>query len=874
MVFGSNDAGVAAAEAFTNRQTQWQTVMTALAGHLQEISAAGFDVENVECPRRNVLMFHGVGGIGKTTLSRKIEAVLADGNHRPAQWEPFSAGTQVIPVRIDLARSAGWDFERIVLSLRLAVAALGRPMPAFDLALCRYWDRNHPGESLEEYLRRTSSSFARFSNALALPGQIQSALSDVAQALLLPGTVGAVAGQVTSAAVRALREHRSSARALAGCTRLADLLEAEPDADMLSFAPHLLAWDLAQLPRKQKTLLVVLLDTFEDVGDRTHRDLERLMQRVVWLMPNAFFVITGRNRLQWANAGLQGQLDWAGPVAWPQLSYHSGARQILVGDFSPEDCEDYLVHRLSRDGQPLIGEDIRRVIITHAHGLPLYLDLAASRYVELRRQGRQPQPSDFDHDFPALITRTLRDLTTPERDVLRSVSLLEAWSIPLAAQAAGLTREAPVARLVDRPFILHQQSALWPFHLHQVIRSSIRSADDGTDDRWSAHDWKRAGHRAFCAVGDQLAAASQLDRATLVACLRQGLALARDFQLDLDWLTDAAFRYVSDSVWEPVAPPHGALAETLRTAAEALAETLSALARRQHEHRERTAERLTAVINTSLLPARLHDLAVYYLAKVQRDLGLTELSRQNMRQVAANGGHFAFAARRGLAHLSRLAGDFPTVLETARDLGWQGRHHRVLGDVWWPHGQLGRAAEAYQDARLEAEEHGIAGEAATSQTMRAFALAFADPAVADDEIELARCLLRSVDLRATRINVQLASLLRDAGTETDVDERVQELQADMDRAGLASMQATAVLVSAFHHAVLDDTAGLAGDIAQLRELTRRGGNVYCVDIAHFLAEQEMPAPEAFRVRWIAGAAGVRTRWRRLVAQRQLHLSLA
>jgi hypothetical protein len=45
---------------------------------------------------------------------------------------------------------------------------------------------------------------------------------------------------------------------------------------------------------------VILLDTFEDVGDRTHRDLERLIQRVVWLMPNCFFVVTGRSRLQWA----------------------------------------------------------------------------------------------------------------------------------------------------------------------------------------------------------------------------------------------------------------------------------------------------------------------------------------------------------------------------------------------------------------------------------------------------------------------------------------------------------------------------------------------------------------------------------------------
>jgi hypothetical protein len=106
--------------------------------------------------------------------------------------------------------------------------------------------------------------------------------------------------------VRALREHRTSVRALAGCTRLADLLEAEPDLDTLSYMPHLLAWDLGQLPAGKAVVPVALLDTFEDVGDRTHRDLERRLQRVVWLMPNVLFVVTGRNRLQWADQGLSG----------------------------------------------------------------------------------------------------------------------------------------------------------------------------------------------------------------------------------------------------------------------------------------------------------------------------------------------------------------------------------------------------------------------------------------------------------------------------------------------------------------------------------------------------------------------------------------
>jgi hypothetical protein len=317
-LFSSNDRSLASQEAFINRQLQWESVTAALTDHLRHIADPAFDVEDLEAPRNNVIVFRGVGGIGKSTLSRKLEVALANAEHRPVHWaQPSWAGERILPVRIDLARSAGADFERVVLQVRLALAGSGRPLPAFDLALRRYWEANHPGEPLEEYLRRGGLP-ARFGKALSQ--QMDSALSEVAQALLLPGIVGSVVGQVTGALVRALRERRQSVRALAGCARLADLLQAEPDVEALSFYPHLLAWELARLPAKKAVVPVILLDAFEEVGDRTHRDFERLLQRVVWLMPNTFFVITGRSRLQWAEEGLQGQLDWTGHAAWPGWS--------------------------------------------------------------------------------------------------------------------------------------------------------------------------------------------------------------------------------------------------------------------------------------------------------------------------------------------------------------------------------------------------------------------------------------------------------------------------------------------------------------------------------------------------------------------------
>lgn len=876
MLFGANDRSVEAEEAFTNRQAQWQAVVAALTDHLQRVANPSFDVEDLASPRHNVMVAHGVGGIGKSTFSRKIEASFAHSTQRPVQWAaPAWPIERLLPVRVDLARSSGIDFERVVLSIRLAVTALGRPMPAFDLALRRHWERNHPGEPLEEYLRR-GGMLSRFSNAVNLPSQLQSALADVAQALALPGTVGGAVGQLTTALVGALRERRQTVRALAGCSRLADVLEAEPDLETLSFATHLLAWDLAQLPADQRITPVVLFDSFEEVGDRTRRDFERLLQRIVWLMPNAFFVITGRNRLQWAEDGLQGQLDWTGPTAWPGLAGHvPGARahrgpevrQILVGDFSAEDCDDHLARRLAHNGQPLIGPELRHAITERSHGLPLYLDLAVMRFLEIRRNGRVPQPNDFG-DFPALVSRTLSDLTSDERHVLRSVSLLDAFSVPLATQVAGLPHDAAALRLTERPFIREDLTGLWPFHLHQVVRSAIRNAEDRTDDRWSEQDWQRAARRALSALGQEWAHGSRRERTVLIGVLRQGLRLARDFNLDdLDWLTEAAFAYVGDSVWEPLAPPApGHESTALSTPADALVETLSALSRRQREHRARTVERLTAVIDSGLLPAELQEMPVYYRAKALRDIGRTEDSRRGYQQVADGGGRLAQAARRGLAQAARLVGDFPTALAAAQSLGWEGRHQRVLGDLYWIQGEAQRAAQAYLAGRLEAEQHAKAGEAAHNQALRALALAFTDPRQADDELDLAQQLLAGLDLRATTINAAIASVIRDAGSPA-VDDRVRALRTELDVAGLTSMTPTLDVAVAFHQAVLDDHEALAATIARLREQTSDGTFAYYTDIACFMADLRLPDTHT-PPRWLDSERATRARWRSLVTARR------
>ncbi|MFJ7250156.1 ATP/GTP-binding protein [Kitasatospora sp. NPDC098652] len=883
-LFSSNDP-VDSAEAFTNRQHQWGLFSTALEEHLRTIAGPGFDVEDLETPRANVAVFYGVGGIGKSTLLRKLEASLTAADQRPPQWGTgIGAGERLLPVRIDLARSAstGSDFERVVLTIRLALAgAVGRPMPSFDLALRRYWDAQHPGEPLEEYIRRTG---LMGKVGQLLPGQLGAAVSEVAGSLELPGLVGSAAGQVATALVTALRERRERARALAGAARTAALLEADPDLEALSYYPHLLAWEISRLPAKHAVVPVILLDTFEDTEDR-HRDLERLLQRLIWLLPNCFFVIAGRNRLTWGEDGLQGQLDYTGPQAWPHLTPQrhqpartaGGQRQHLLGDFSRMDCDSYLARRLTHDGQPLIPEDVRAVITARSHGLPLHLDLAVARFLEIRRTGRTPAPGDFDHTFPALIARTLSDLTPDERHVLRSASLLDAFDLDLATQAAGLTHQAAARRLVERPMISEDPYAIWPYHLHGAIRAALRTDDTTTADRWTAADWHQAAERALAALGGQWRAHSPAaGRAWLVACLRQGLRLARDHDLDdLAWLTDAAHAYVDDSVWEPIAPPapaHGD-GQAADTPADALADLLTAISRRQHEHRAHTARRLSAVLDSNLLSDELAQLARYYRAKADKDLGRTAASLEGMRHVAAAGGRLAPQAQRGIANLARIAGDFPAALAAASTLTWKSRRHRVRGDILWPQGDFTAAAQALRDGRAEAEQYNAPGERAIAQTRLALVTAFADPDRAGEEIALARQYLEPLDQRATVLHAHVAGLVRDAGTDDrDIADRAAVLRAQIDVAGLPWLIPLLETALAFHHAVRGAENDLTATLARLREATAGGDFTYYLDIAHFMAGLPLPAPST--TQWLDDEETVRNRWHALVTERQERLRTA
>jgi hypothetical protein len=110
----------------------------------------------------------------------------------------------------------------------------------------------------------------------------------------------------------------------------------------------------------------VFLDTFEVLAHQPDHTAERFIQRLIYLMPNVLFVVTGRNRIDWADSTSRGELDFSGPERWPRLHFSNTTdepRQHLVGYLSDSDADSYLCEALVRDGQPAMSSALRQQII-------------------------------------------------------------------------------------------------------------------------------------------------------------------------------------------------------------------------------------------------------------------------------------------------------------------------------------------------------------------------------------------------------------------------------------------------------------------------------------------------------------------------------
>jgi hypothetical protein len=536
-------------ELFTDRESESRVFKTTLQTFRRYLDS---ETDTGEM-RRNLLVLHGLGGIGKTALSHRLEAWVKGQLPLDNGWGARPLTTVAATSRIDFHGSSGEiDFLSTLLALRSGFASARRQWRIFDLAFAAYWTAVRPGEE-----------FPKFRDRDELTSAVTETLADV---LIDVGSVADITGVGTGVGVgmRGIRKLVSEVRrrrnlrlAMNSFDGFEDFLvrcadepsPTDPRPELICELAAALAWELANLD--VMPLVVTFIDTAERVSLDPRRVSEGLLNRLIHRMPNVLFVITGRDMLDWYDS-TRIDLPYRGPIIWPGLvpgNTEEEPKQHLVGNLSSRDAKTLILKARRQLDLPMTDEVIDQLVAASA-GLPVYLELARQVAITIKSagDGRSVRVGDVTGSLGTLVQRILDDVPSDEQRAIRAACLFRSFDLDLMAGAADVDYGC-AARAVERPMIEHYVNDRWPYRMHDAVREAIRRADHRVHGGWSERDWEAAASRAARIVhrlhddakerGDQVEVLNAVGIAICLVC-EQDTQLERSTNEQYaDWLTQA-----------------------------------------------------------------------------------------------------------------------------------------------------------------------------------------------------------------------------------------------------------------------------------------------------------------------------------------------
>lgn len=334
---------------FVDRLSERDALRQSLEAHIRETSqeVASSQVNN------NLLTFYGVGGQGKSRLSRRLErwikGALPEGDHWGA------------PPRTAL--TVRWDFDQphdrpqllsFLAAFRRMLARTGHLFPEFDIAFAAFYIKAAGDISGDAALRSLEDELLRVIDGLA--AQL--------------GLTGSVDVLTLSRLRRLLAVDRESATPVfQQPDALGQLLGLIGDrGDSLDSWPLIVAdamdtvtRRLHQLPPEERPAIAVFVDTFEAIQSPARLTSEQVINALIAHLPLCLFVVTGRERLTWHEPDCR-HVRWAGPQRWPSLTRMAPGddepRQHELEYLSQQDTEDALRHALTEVGWQLSADEL------------------------------------------------------------------------------------------------------------------------------------------------------------------------------------------------------------------------------------------------------------------------------------------------------------------------------------------------------------------------------------------------------------------------------------------------------------------------------------------------------------------------------------
>ena len=828
-------------------------------------------VVDLSRPRSNVLMYFGTGGIGKTTLSRQLQHLVETQTDTPLVGAHAAA-------RIDFDNGTPFELEGLVLAMRASVWQLKKRWDAFDIVFRLYWARAHPGEPLREFVRH-HSALQKIGGHFSVGDQVVDASEATILALTEVSSVATTARRLAETIYTAARTSKATRHLRRSCPYFEPLLESIGSEESLSYLPSLLAWELARYQRDHDDTPVMFIDTCEALAQHPTRETERLLQRVIYLTPNALFVLTGRDRLDWGDTETQGELDYVGPDRWPNLprdNQDAEPRQHRVGYLSLADCESFLCSVINAEGEPAIARPIRDCISVASEGLPLYLDLAVGYFLDLVGRGKTPGVDDFGGPLPAVVARTMRDLPPAERALMRAVSLVDAFDEDLARAGAGEPEDSALVRFVNRGFIESAPAGLLPFALHRSLREAVRDADRTIlRDGWSPREWTLAGERLLQDLGRRYEATMRpYDRELLGFVTHQGLQLAAEVDSLPPWLIEAAKDAAEVGLWQALMTTD---AEPIASA-DAFCYGIAGLALRRYDL-DQAIMRFQRALASDVADHPREFLQMHF-SHALRNRGRYDEAEAQYAGVIRAKGRYRDSASYQLADIAYLRGRFPEALESTthpyESTYLRGEQLRLIGHIRRAHADFDAAESAYREALDVAHQMESLALEAKALTNLVETNCWLRPTRSEHMVDRAWQANETLGnrLELLKLHVAMAVSRCKPGNSEEVDRSVNEAMALVEATHYEAAGIFALIPRAFQFALDEDCSALEATVSEVGSISDRLDGVYAwwAEIpAWWIAALGGPRRRVSRSRkcaWLGGATAVRPRWTNVLEARR------
>ncbi len=863
---GGQQTGLSAQKTFTNRVGEVDAFRKSVAAMLRARSAPASEATlDMAKARRNVLVYYGLGGIGKTELSKHLERAIVSADVET--WLP----KRRVGIRVDFGEGGELDLETVLLTLRSGLGEIQPRWRAFDFVLARYWAQAHNGEPLPEYIRSHPRLGRRFART-GMADQLEETMRQVLYELGLAWAPARLAKSLISLSHERLSESLTYRSVSDSCPFFLPLTKAEPGPDLLSYLPSLLAWELDRRLHKEPDLVVMFLDTFEPITTRQSREFERLLQRMIFLLPQVLFVLTTRQRLDWAELKTTAELDYTGSARWPGLlaSNNKEPRQHLVGELSVEDCEVHLRRTLRlEDDTPALSPQIRRRITKASGGLPLYLDLALTQYLEIATTGT-PKPSDFGAPLPHVVTSIMRHLDDEGRNILRGMALLDAFDVDLAATASG-ARDAAVLAILRSPMVVETNDLAWPHALHPVLRKAIRGTDHQLTNTWSSREWAAAAQRLTSRLGELCTEAiAKRQRVVVASCFTQGLRLCGEFSLSAPWLIQATELLVDCGMWSTL-DVHMPQDKEPPDAVMAFLTGLAGLRLRRTGSLKESVRVLDSALDSNEISEEIRAFLELHRAHAVRNAGSYQDAQRTYGRLASGASAQRVRARLQLADLQMLRGRFSTSMETLDalesldrqlDADLRGEAMRIRGHIHRTNCELDLAELAYRRALTLSRAVDSPAMEGKALTNLAETVCWSDPAQGVVFAEQALSLNRGINNQLEVLKAHVAAALCHRSSEGEA--QAFHIEQARRLIGACEYRAGEVFVRVAETACAVKRGEAEGQAAQeLRALTADLGVYgFWVQISSWWLGA--PRTETVETDWLADPAVIRARWMRVL----------